>query len=852
VTGGSAGDSIVGSNVANDLAGGGGGDTIVPARGADTISAGAGADLVTWSDGDGSDAIEGGADSDRVQVNGSDGATGDAFDVAANGSRVAFSRTTPTAFSLDIGGTETVSAVGRGGDDTLTTGSLAGVADLTKIELHGLAGADTLTAATLPAGVTAQLRGGQGFDRLGGPSGAWQVGPGADAGSLAGAVSFDTTESLTTGSGDDSVAVADGAGLRGTLDTSGGSDTLDFSAFSTAVRANLGTTVPALAATLGGDQVSPPTGSAATGTATLDFRADTGRFDLDVAVSGIDTTTISGFHLHRAAIGANGPAILDLAALLPPGGFPPGGGFNYSADNVLFPELEEAALLGGAIYVDVHTTALAGGAIRGQLLPAAASTVVPADATGFGVLAGVENVSGGAAGDGLVGSSAANHLRGGGGADVIVPAGGNDDADGDGGDDLIAWDDGDGSDTLEGDAGTDRVQVNGARGATGDVFTADAAGGRVALARTSPGPFALDIGTTERIAVAGDAGADTLTAGDFAGAANLSELTFHGGDGDDVMSVVPSTTVASADVGGPGADTLRFDGACLDTTTTPGTISAPGRQPVTHAGVETVSVASAIHFGAASGSFSESVGNASIAVTRTGTGSASVGYTTTALTATAGSDYTTTAGTLTFAAGESTATISVPVAHDAVVGEAPETFRVDLQSPGAFASVCSPAQFTATLTDAGAPPVTPPPPGPVTPPPAAVTPPAAPPPAVAPPPPPAPPPSSASRLPFAIRSITPSAVTGGARVVLRFARRGSVAVVARRAGGPLVVARASARNRPAGTVRVTLRPTALGRRLLARTGRLRASVTATFTPAAGGSRARSKRTVTLRLRRPQR
>jgi hypothetical protein len=50
-------------------------------------------------------------------------------------------------------------------------------------------------------------------------------------------------------------------------------------------------------------------------------------------------------------------------------------------------------------------------------------------------------------------------------------------------------------------------------------------------------------------------------------------------------------------------------------------------------------------------------------------------------------------------------------------------------------------------------------------------------------------------------------------------------------------------------VRLTLRATSAGRRLLRRTGRLRATVTATLTPASGGTRQTAKRSVTLRLTR---
>jgi len=847
-TGGNAGDSIVGSNAANVLSGGFGNDTIVGAGGADVMSAGAGTDLMTWSDGDGSDVVDGDAGTDRVQVNGSDsaaGGDGDAFTLAASGTRAALARTQPGAFSLNVGGTEALSIVGRAGDDELDVGDLTGVADLSKVELHGFDGADVMLAAAVPAGIVAQLRGGPDDDELDGPSGSWQI-TGQDAGTLAGVATFDTTEALATGAGDDTVALADGAGLTHGLATESGTDTVDYSAYSTPVRANLGATIATFTATLGADQEVPPTTSPATGTATLTYNPFTRRFNLDVAVDDIDNSTVTGFHVHSAPIGVNGGIIVDLIALVPDDGT----GFTASASNIVLPPLQEAALLAGATYLNVHTTAFPSGALRGQLLPASTAATTLATATGFGgTIFGAENVTGGAAADSLVGSQSANTLVGGGGADTIVGAGGADVARGGPGDDVIAWSNGDGSDTFDGDADSDRVQVNGARGGTGEAFTAAASGARLGFARTSPNPFALDVGTTEKLAVAANDDADAMTSTSLAGVADLDELAFHGGNGDDTLTIAPSTTVTGADKGGPGADTLRFDPGCLAVTTAAGSLTAAGRRPVTHASVETVDVASAVSFAASSGSFSEADPSAVIGVTRNGNAAGAVGYATSPLTALAGADYVTTAGTLSFAGGAGNGSISVPLVADSEA-EGPETFQVELANPGPFASVCPPSQFTATITNA-----TPPPPAPPPPPPAAEPPPPPPPPPVAPPPPPpppppvAPPPPSSPTVRFAITSIVPSSTTGNARVALRLPSRGDVKLVARPSGRSTVVASGSARGRGPGVVRVTLKLSTAGRRLLRRTGRLRTTVTATFTPSSGAARSTAKRAATLRLTR---
>ena len=74
----------------------------------------------------------------------------------------------------------------------------------------------------------------------------------------------------------------------------------------------------------------------------------------------------------------------------------------------------------------------------------------------------------------------------------------------------MIWNNGDGSDVMEGGAGIDTVEVNGSDTA-GDEFTIAANGARVDFDRVNLGPFSLDIGTTERLEVNGLGGDDTIT-----------------------------------------------------------------------------------------------------------------------------------------------------------------------------------------------------------------------------------------------------------------------------------------------------------------------------------------------------
>src|SRR5205814_10156510 len=98
---------------------------------------------------------------------------------------------------------------------------------------------------------------------------------------------------------------------------------------------------------------------------------------------------------------------------------------------------------------------------------------------------------------------------GGSGNDVLTGAAGTDQAFGRGGNDRMIWNPGDGTDLNEGGDGTDTVEVNGGNGA--ETFTVTPNGTRVRFDRTDPGPFSLDIGTSENLVVNMNGGDDTFT-----------------------------------------------------------------------------------------------------------------------------------------------------------------------------------------------------------------------------------------------------------------------------------------------------------------------------------------------------
>ena len=107
-----------------------------------------------------------------------------------------------------------------------------------------------------------------------------------------------------------------------------------------------------------------------------------------------------------------------------------------------------------------------------------------------------------------------------------------------------------------------------------------------------------------------------------------------------------------------------------------------------------------LHFSLTSIAVIEDVGSLPVTVLRTGgtAGTLTVDFATTNGTAIAGQDYTSTSGTLTFAAGETTKTIQIPITSDAPT-EADETFTVSLSNSPSLESLGAPSTLQVTIQD---------------------------------------------------------------------------------------------------------------------------------------------------------
>ena len=164
--------------------------------------------------------------------------------------------------------------------------------------------------------------------------------------------------------------------------------------------------------------------------------------------------------------------------------------------------------------------------------------------------AGTLTIDGRGGDDNITAGPNKDHLIGGAGSDRLTGFRGDDEGDGGDGNDVFIWNNGDGTDTNDGDDNVDEQVMNG-RNTTDDMTVKNLAGGRVRFDRADPGKFGLDLGpTVERLTINSLQGDDKL-----ATEADVTlPITVDAGAGADQI-----TTGGGGDVvqGGEGVDTLN-------------------------------------------------------------------------------------------------------------------------------------------------------------------------------------------------------------------------------------------------------------------------------------------------------
>src|SRR6478609_7352124 len=123
VDGGTGNDTINGSNGIDTLLGGDGNDFVDGNQGNDVAFMGAGDDTFGWDPGDGSDIVEGQANTDTLLFNGS--AANEIFTLSANGGRALFARNIG-AIVMDLDDVEAFTINALDGADTININDLTG------------------------------------------------------------------------------------------------------------------------------------------------------------------------------------------------------------------------------------------------------------------------------------------------------------------------------------------------------------------------------------------------------------------------------------------------------------------------------------------------------------------------------------------------------------------------------------------------------------------------------------------------------------------------------------------------------------------------------------------------------
>jgi len=587
VDGGTGNDTLLGSNGIDLLLGGDGNDFIDGQQGNDVAFLGAGDDVFQWDPGDGNDTVEGQDGADKLLFNGSAG--NEIFEVAANGSRVRFTRNI-AAIVMDLDDIETLDLNMLGGTDNVNVNHLAGT-DLTTVNVNlagtiggvtgdaaadvvvvngsnspdivdvvgagtsasvlglsarvnitnsegandslvvnALGGDDGVTATTLPAGVLKlTLDGGADKDTLLGSQGADVFLGGAGNDFIFGDNGNDVA---FLGAGDDVFQWDPGDG-NDTIEGQDGADTMLFFGSNASeninIAANGGRVIffrDVASVTMDLDDVE-----------NIDFRALGGADNLVVGdLAGTDMTGI-GFDLRGPNGGGDGAA--DTVTVNGTNGDDVFGAAGDAAGVNVF-GLHAAVRL---FFQEQANDRLTLNALGGNDVVDASSL----EADGIQL-----TMNGGLGSDVFIGSEGDDLINGGDGDDVALMGAGND---------TFVWNPGDDNDTLEGQSGMDTMLFNGANVA--ETIDISANGGRVIFFRNVASVI-MDLNDTEVITFNALGGADIIAANDLtgtdvttidlnlastiggtAGDAQPDTVIVQGTNGDDVVLVNGNTNSTS-------------------------------------------------------------------------------------------------------------------------------------------------------------------------------------------------------------------------------------------------------------------------------------------------------------------
>jgi Ca2+-binding RTX toxin-like protein len=474
--GGAGNDTLLGKGGNDLLFGGAGNDTLIGGTGDDQVFGEAGNDRMIWNPGDGTDLFEG------ETVNGTKG--NDVIEVQSqNGALVV----TGLPEVVTVSGSESIDA----------------------LIVSGGAGNDTLSAATLPAdNVTLTLDGGAGNDTIIGSQGADFLLGGDGNDIVTGGRGNDTA---LLGNGNDTFIwnPGDGSDL---VEGQAGTDTLVFNG------ANIGEN--------------------------MDISANGGRVRLtrDIGAVTMDLNGIEKIQVNAAG-GADNIAINDLTGTgvtqvaIDLSGPPGSGQGDGAADSVTVngtagDDTVTVATSGTGVVVNGLAAKVTLSGTDGALDSLTVNGLGGNDTINASALNAGQvklTINGGAGDDTIIGSKGDDLVIGGQGSDKALLGAGND---------TFVWNPGDGSDTVDGQAGTDTLQFNGAN--IDEKIDISANGGHASLTRDIAN-ITMDLDNVETIDVNAKGGADTITVNDLTGTdvnkVNI-DLGQTGGGGDGAVDTI--------------------------------------------------------------------------------------------------------------------------------------------------------------------------------------------------------------------------------------------------------------------------------------------------------------------------
>lgn len=565
IDGGGGGDVLIGGDGDDSLLGGSGDDTVTGGRGTDVAALGTGNDRFIWNQGDGNDVVDGQSGSDTLEFN---GAIGDEhISISASGGNQSTLARDLGSIIMDLKSIERIEITPLAGADTITVNDLTGsgvkqvAIDLALPGGTGDGAQDSVTVNGTAASNRIQVT---------------AAGSMVTVSGLRELVTIDHPESsdllsIASGAGNDTIdaSTLTPATMVLTLDGGAGNDTIIGSHDADTLIGGLGNdTVTGGGgkdvATLGagndvfiwnqGDGSDIVEGD--DGFDTLQFNGATAGEDISISANGGHATLARGLgsivmdvnRVERISVspldGADNITVNDLT----------GSGvtqvaIDLAAAGTKRDSQPDHVLINATAGDDVVTIDRSGNAITVSGL-AATVTIAHAESPldQLTVAGGAGNdvidashlsadrigltLDGGTGNDNFLGSFGNDIVIGGVGADVGTLGAGND---------TFIWNQGDGSDTVDGQGGFDTLVFNGASG--GDNTTISADGTHATLARDL-GSITMHLDSVERIELSPLGGGDTTTLNDLTGtgvkevAIDLAAAGTNVGDGQsDIVNV---------------------------------------------------------------------------------------------------------------------------------------------------------------------------------------------------------------------------------------------------------------------------------------------------------------------------